>query len=100
MLGQEVAVPILLPMAVDVLAADPLAEGDYYSGDLLEAVLRLPLSAWVSIPERRRQLATALADLGSVAADLPRTSRDAVNSFIRQWLRSEPGSPDNPEPVR
>jgi hypothetical protein len=42
MLGQQIAVPILLPMAVTVLADDLLAEGDYYPGDLLYAVVRLP----------------------------------------------------------
>ena len=31
--GQQIAVPILLPMAVAVLVDHPFAEGDYYPGD-------------------------------------------------------------------
>jgi len=46
MLGQRIAVPILLPMALAVLREDPLAEGNYYPGDLLLAVLRLPDEMW------------------------------------------------------
>jgi hypothetical protein len=46
MLGQQIAVPILLPMALAVLREDPLAEGNYYPGDLLLAVLRLPDDVW------------------------------------------------------
>jgi hypothetical protein len=32
MLAQQIAVPILLPMALDELAEDPLVEGDMYPG--------------------------------------------------------------------
>jgi CDI immunity proteins len=38
MLGQRIGVPILLPIAAAVLADDPLAEGDYFPGDLLHSV--------------------------------------------------------------
>lgn len=65
MLGQEIAVPVLLPMAVDVLVCEPLAEGDFYPGDLLAAVLRLPTSAWSGLEAQRERLAAALATLPS-----------------------------------
>ncbi|MFD4208614.1 contact-dependent growth inhibition system immunity protein [Micromonospora tulbaghiae] len=45
MIGQEIGVPALLPLALQVLRRDPLVEGDYYPGDLLANVLRLPESA-------------------------------------------------------
>jgi len=39
MLGQEIGVPALLPLAVKVLLRDPVAEGDHYpGGDLLSSV--------------------------------------------------------------
>ena len=50
MLGQHIAVPILLPRAVNVLVKTPLAEGDYYAGDLLHVVVRLPDPAWRDLP--------------------------------------------------
>ncbi|MEU8011826.1 contact-dependent growth inhibition system immunity protein [Micromonospora parva] len=49
MLGQEIGVPTLLPIAVQVLLREPLAEGDYYPVDLLRNVLRLPDSAWSNL---------------------------------------------------
>lgn len=82
MLGQQVAVPILLPLAVTVLAADPFVQGDFYPGDLLQAVVRLPASAWHGATSLRDRLlevlqATPLPDEG-VDTDL----RHAIAAFL------------------
>jgi hypothetical protein len=61
MLSQQTGVSTLLPSAVDVLLCDPLAKGDYYAGDLLAAVLRLPDSVWASLKSERERLANVLA---------------------------------------
>jgi hypothetical protein len=50
MLGQQIGVTHLLPLAVNVLEDDPFAEGDFFPGDLLLTVLRLD---W---PNQRRDL--------------------------------------------
>ncbi|ADL45323.1 hypothetical protein Micau_1770 [Micromonospora aurantiaca ATCC 27029] len=63
MLGQEIGVPALLPLAVQVLLRDPMTEGDYYPGDLLSTVLRLPDSAWLNLRGERKRLASVLAKL-------------------------------------
>ena len=81
-LGQQTAVTILLPLALDVLAETPLAEGDLYPGDLLCAVLRLPASAW-SQPEERQRLIAAVAACDLDEANLPRDICDAVASARR-----------------
>ncbi len=39
MIGQQIGLPHLMPLAVAVLERDPLAEGDYYPGDLLASVI-------------------------------------------------------------
>jgi len=74
MLGQRIGVRFLLPLAVDVLVRDPLAEGDFYPGDLLRNVVRLPRSAWDACPGRRAELVAALAgvevDDDALAADV------------------------------
>lgn len=82
MIGQQIAVPILLPMAVTVLAGNPFTEGDYYPGDLLYAVVRLPGPAWQGATRHRDRLvealrATPLPDEG-VHTDL----RHAVTAFV------------------
>ncbi|MBU8856590.1 MULTISPECIES: contact-dependent growth inhibition system immunity protein [unclassified Micromonospora] len=63
MLGQEIGVPALLPLASQVLLRDPLAEGDCYPGDLLANVLRLPESAWSGLGAEREGLRCVLAEL-------------------------------------
>ncbi len=39
MIGQGIGLPHLVPVALKILEADPLAEGDYYPGDLLAAAI-------------------------------------------------------------
>jgi hypothetical protein len=40
MIGQNIGLPHLMPIAISVLNNEPLAEGDYYPGDLLVNVVR------------------------------------------------------------
>ncbi|WP_370418757.1 contact-dependent growth inhibition system immunity protein [Streptomyces sp. QH1-20] len=39
LIGRDVGLAHLLPLALEVLRGDPMAEGDMYEGDLLSAVL-------------------------------------------------------------
>lgn len=64
MLGQQIGVPWLLPRVVQVLLDDPLASGDYYPGDLLAAVQRLPQEYWDPFPAERAALAQRLQTPG------------------------------------
>jgi hypothetical protein len=48
MIGQAISLPILIPLAVERLEEEPLAEGDFYPGDLLASVLRTDNSFWDS----------------------------------------------------
>jgi len=77
MLGQQIAVPVLLPMAVAVLVDDPLAEGDFYAGDLLNAVVQLPETAWTS-GERER--------LADVLRAMPRPENKRLRQAIEGFL--------------
>ncbi|MFG3604026.1 contact-dependent growth inhibition system immunity protein [Micromonospora chersina] len=89
MLGQEIGVPALLPLAVQVLLREPLAEGDYYSGDLLRNVLRLPDSAWSNLRAERERLASVLAELlaGPPFSDPHLRSRDPNREIRDASLR-------------
>ena len=84
MLGQGIGVPILLPLAIEILVADPLVEGDFYPGDLLGAVLRLPAPAW-SVERQRLAAAVAAVDLDD--AYLPKDVHAAVTA-LRQSVSS------------
>ncbi|WP_183298230.1 contact-dependent growth inhibition system immunity protein [Cellulomonas cellasea] len=50
LIGQEIALPVLLPLALAHLEADPLAEGDLYAGDLLVAVRRVAAERLEELP--------------------------------------------------
>ncbi|MFG1775829.1 contact-dependent growth inhibition system immunity protein [Micromonospora sp. NPDC049051] len=91
MLGQQIGVSALLPLAVEVLLRDPLAEGDYYPGDLLINVLRLPDAAWSNLRAERKRLAATLTQLMANAPfstpdlrprDPNRQLRDAMARFL------------------
>ena len=46
LISQRVSLRHLIPRAIAVLQADPLAEGDFYPGDLLNAVLCAERTYW------------------------------------------------------
>ena len=46
MIGQQIGLKYLIPLAIEVLTADLFAEGDYYPGDLLQFVLKVDPDFW------------------------------------------------------
>ena len=50
-ISQQMGLTYLLPLAIERLNADPLTAGDYFVGDLLGAVLRVPKNTWVAWAE-------------------------------------------------
>ena len=79
LIGQRVGVEVLVPRALDRLEADPLAEGDYYPGDLLEAVLRVPAGYWAGHAGERARLAAVLGRVD--AADVDDELRALIDGF-------------------
>ena len=60
MIGQNIGLDYLLPLAIEKLRDDPLAEGDYYPGDLLKTVLGVDLSFWKTHSDLRGAVETIL----------------------------------------
>ena len=77
LIGQERALDILLPLAIEELRKDPFAEGDMYVGDLLMTVLR---EAKAPKSELKRIVATAIARLG----ELDDVDREELEPQLRQ----------------
>jgi hypothetical protein len=46
MIGQQIGLDFLVPLALDQLNTNILSEGDYYPGDLLTAVLKIDKVFW------------------------------------------------------
>lgn len=70
LIGQQVGLSVLVPLAVEELEGDPLAEGDYYPGDLLASVLRLPASFWADHPPLARRVRVLVAGLGDMPDEI------------------------------
>jgi hypothetical protein len=62
LIGQQIGVEYLAPLALEVLAADPWTSGDLYDGDLLDAVLKLPDAFWHTHPELRERLGRVVTE--------------------------------------
>lgn len=83
MLSQQIGVPVLLPIAVEVLSVEPLVEGDFYPGDLLSAVLRLPETAWSHLPGEQQRLREVLRILTATVRLADDTTRLLIERFLQ-----------------
>ena len=78
LIGQDVGLAYLLPLAMEVLRVNPVAEGDMYEGDLLAAVLTRRAEAWSDFPELRREVREIVSEL----ADVPPALKREVQGFL------------------
>ena len=46
MIGQQISLDYLIPLALEVLTIDLFAEGDFFEGDLLKNVLAIETNFW------------------------------------------------------
>ena len=58
MIGQNISLEHLMPLAIGELSKNILAEGDFYEGDLLKAVLSAEGGFWKKHPEMGERVAT------------------------------------------
>jgi hypothetical protein len=66
LIGQKISVAVLMPLALERLQENPLAEGHFFPGDLLKNVLQVDASFWRAHPDYHRR-ARAVAKHGLVA---------------------------------
>jgi len=77
MIDQRIGLSWMIPLALEALEAEPLAEGDLYPGDLLAAVLSVEADRWSGEPVWRTRTAAVLDRLPNV----PKELNDAVAAF-------------------
>jgi hypothetical protein len=89
MIGQRLGLPHLVPRALSLLEREPLAEGDYYPGDLLLSVIGVE-SFLVSHPTSLDRLLDVseivVSRLGEEDADL----RSELVGFVARHRQGEP----------
>ncbi|MEV6195685.1 contact-dependent growth inhibition system immunity protein [Streptomyces sp. NPDC051920] len=78
LIRQDIGLAVLLPLAVEVLRDNPLAEGHMYEGDLLCAVLTRTPAVWSVYPDLARQLTFIVSGLSDLSPEL----RTEVERFV------------------
>jgi hypothetical protein len=56
MIGQDLSLEYLMPIAIGQLEKNPFVEADYYPGDLLENTLGVRSDFWEQHPELRQKM--------------------------------------------
>lgn len=83
MIGQNISLTYLIPLAIEQLQRDPLVSGDYYPGDLLQNVLRVKSDFWETQPLLRRAVQEIVGQSSSLPenAHLPKALHQALLAF-------------------
>jgi hypothetical protein len=89
LLGQRIGVKYLLPKALNLLEKDILAEGDYYPGDLLVAVLGLEAQQWKGYEDGKKAFETLLQNRTDTlkSADAEELA-NKVQAFLENPMRT------------
>lgn len=83
MVGQNIGLKYLIPMALEVLKQNILADGDLYDGDLLHSVLRAEEEYWLAEPGNWKQMVELFQ------TNTPRLkSHDTIDSIRKDWFKS------------
>lgn len=85
LLGQDVGTEIILPGALAVLEREPLAEGDYYPGDLLAVILALPVEYWRNHPDQSDQFDAIVSRVESMDPEFTEDLDEMMLSKIRAY---------------
>jgi hypothetical protein len=84
MIGQQIGLSYLIPIALEVLRADPFAQGAFYCGDLLAAVLRAEVAFWRQFPELRREAAGIAARAFILLPTLDEIDRQTAQDVLTE----------------
>lgn len=60
MIGQNIGLKYLIPLAINVLKKDPLIDSEFYNGDLLLKVLSVDKNFWYKFPNLKEKIISLL----------------------------------------
>ena len=87
MIGQGIGLRFLVPIALERLQEDPLAEGHFYTGDLLQAVLKVERHFWRMYPDLRGQVVTILDRVPSLIERLDEIERRSARQVLQPLIQ-------------
>jgi CDI immunity proteins len=83
MIGQNIGLNYLLPLAIEHLEENPLASGDFYRGDLLKNVLSIDLHFWREYPDLWWKVQEIVGEVESTKKTIDDEIRPAAEVFRR-----------------
>lgn len=83
MIGQDIGLEYLVPMAIDVLDDNILAEGDLYEGDLLKSVLTSDPEYWKTYTDNWNRIKEIFDANEQTLKD-----SDTINEIKNGWFDS------------
>ena len=83
MIGQNIGLEFLIPLAVELLQENPFVKGDYYPGDLLSVVMQVEPGFWQTHQDFYWSVSEIVAGLPSLMSELIEVIRrfDALASL-------------------
>lgn len=66
LIGQNISPIYLVPLALDILEMNPIAEGNKYKGDLLNSVINLPEDFWLNNQTLNNRLVEVKIELETI----------------------------------
>ena len=83
MIGQDIGLDYLIPLAIEKLKVNILAEGDFYEGDLLENILTCDKEYWLNNTENWSTICELFNENKSRLK-----SSDNIESIKSEWFNS------------
>jgi hypothetical protein len=88
MISQDSSLNYLVPLAIEKLDENPLAEGAFYPGDLLVSVLRAQSRFWLKHPDLVAQINQVAERAFAQAASLNEDEREELKDAHKLFLRA------------
>jgi hypothetical protein len=86
LIGQDIGLDFLVPLALDVVEKEPLIKSEHYRGDLMAVILRAAPSFFQRNPDIRARVDTLIAALPSALEKLDFVEFDTSSEALDEAL--------------
>lgn len=87
LIGQNIGLSWLMPLAVAMLEDEPFVSGDFYEGDLLAAVLRADPSWYAQTPDIAARVRAIAEDVRGRLGERSTGERRELGKVLEGWGR-------------
>ena len=91
-IGQNIGLEYLVPIAIERLQEDPFVEGDFYRGDLLVSVLRIERQFWSKHSELRHMVAEIADQVPARSQQLETIDRETLDEALSGFMLFDPNA--------